>query len=103
MFTSVFIDDYCNFRCFKLNIPEKKEGSLNLNILIGKNGSGKSCFLDALYCIAENNLNSKVDKNVDNTKFDYQILLNNKTIIDKNFKNIFMRAIRCVSFFNIKI
>ena len=82
MFTSVFIDDYCNFRSFKLDIPAKNEDSLNLNILIGKNGSGKSCFLDALYCIAKNNLNSKVDKKVDNTEFDYKILLNNKTIIE---------------------
>lgn len=92
MFTSVFIDDYCNFRKFKLNIPAKKENELNLNIIIGKNGSGKSCFLDALYCIAENNLVNKADQNVDNTKFDYEISLNNKIIIEnpKNNNNNYL-------------
>lgn len=82
MFTSIYINDYCNFRKFRLDIPEKQESDLNLNILIGKNGSGKSCLLDALYCIAKNNLLNKTDKNVDNTKFDYEILLKDKTIIE---------------------
>lgn len=47
-----------NFKClngFSLDLNNKSiESSLNLNLIIGRNGSGKSTFLDALYEIATN-------------------------------------------------
>ncbi len=82
MFSRIFIDDFCNFNKFTLDFPTKEDKNPNLNILIGKNGSGKSCFLDALFNIAENNLVSKIDFNVDNTKFNYEIALNDKIIVE---------------------
>jgi len=89
MFSEIYIDDYINFNRFCIDFPNYKEDKKpNLNILVGRNGSGKSCLLDALYEIGLNNLKSKTDKEVDNTTFHYQILLGNfeKNILCENPK-----------------
>lgn len=52
--STFFIESFRNFNDFKMIFPEKKQKKdekLNLNILIGRNGSGKSNLLDALYSI----------------------------------------------------
>lgn len=44
-----------NFKClngFSLDLNNTQDKTLNLNLIIGKNGAGKSTFLDALYEIA---------------------------------------------------
>ena len=78
MFSYLKISDYCNFDNFEIYFDKEKskENELNLNILIGRNGSGKSSFLDALFQIGENNLKSK-NKEIDNTTFGYEFKLNN--------------------------
>jgi len=41
MFSEIFIDDYCNFNRFKIDFPNYKNVQKpNLNILVGRNGSG---------------------------------------------------------------
>jgi len=49
--STLFIQSFRNFSDFKMTFPKKDE-ILNLNVLIGRNGSGKSNLLDALFNIA---------------------------------------------------
>lgn len=82
VFSYIQIKDFCNFINFEMEfekpIKESDKNKPNLNVLIGKNGSGKSCFLDALFEIASNNLidnNPKQDR-PDATSFEYLIRVN---------------------------
>lgn len=57
--TKIEIDNYKAFNGFVMRLCPQE--GLNLNLLIGRNGSGKSSFLDALAEIACNNLTSAPD------------------------------------------
>lgn len=74
---TLFLKSFRNFNNFKMIFPEKQnnEGEkLNLNILIGRNGSGKSNLLDALFAIG-------IESEPSNVKFDFYTL-------DSSGKNI---------------
>lgn len=87
MFDELYIDDYCNFNTFKINFAKKENEKINLNLLVGKNGSGKSCLLDALFELGQYNLKNNIEK-FDNTTFDYKLSNNNKIIAtNMNIKN----------------
>lgn len=46
--SEIFIKNFKCLNCFNLDLNNKdNDPTLNLNLLIGKNGSGKSTFLDA--------------------------------------------------------
>ena len=74
MFSYIKIEDFCNLTNFEMEFENKKDtiSNINLNVLIGKNGTGKSCLLDALFEIGTNNLKSK-EAEEDATSFKYQI------------------------------
>ena len=57
--SEIFIKSFKCLNCFSLDLNKKCEADskCNINLLIGKNGSGKSTFLDALYEIAINTNN----------------------------------------------
>ncbi len=74
---TLFLKSFRNFNNFKMIFPEKQnnEGEkLNLNILIGRNGSGKSNFLDAIFDIG-------IESEPSDVKFDFYTL-------DSSSKNI---------------
>lgn len=78
---TLFIKSFRNFNNFKMIFPEKQnnEGeNLNLNILIGRNGSGKSNLLDALFDIG-------IEKELSNVKFDFYTLDNSGKNIIANY------------------
>lgn len=80
MFDELYINDYCNFNTFRMVFPEKKtKDCANLNLIVGKNGSGKSSLLDALFEIGEYNLKDNIEQ-IDNTRFEYKILKDDKII-----------------------
>ena len=80
MFSYIQIKDFCNFIDFEMEFEKliKESNKPNLNVLIGKNGSGKSCLLDALFEIASNNLfdNNPEQDRPDATSFEYLIRVN---------------------------
>lgn len=85
MFDELYINDYCNFNTFRMIFPKKKtKDCANLNLIVGKNGSGKSSLLDALFEIGEYNLKDNFAQ-IDNTRFEYKILKENK-VISSNLK-----------------
>ena len=93
MFSYIKIEDFCNLTNFEMEFENKKDtiSNINLNVLIGKNGTGKSCLLDALFEIGTNNLKSK-ESEEDATSFKYQIKIKTengtKTLCAKpNIKN----------------
>lgn len=74
---TLFLKSFRNFNNFKMIFPEKQnnEGEkLNLNILIGRNGSGKSNLLDAIFDIG-------IESEPSDVKFDFYTL-------DSSSKNI---------------
>lgn len=80
MFDELYINDYCNFNTFRMVFPDKKtKDYANLNLIVGKNGSGKSSLLDALFEIGEYNLKDNIEQ-IDNTRFEYKILKDDKII-----------------------
>lgn len=88
MLKKVKIDGFKTFDDFYMYLYDKDGTSkdFNLNLLIGRNGSGKSSFLDALAEIGLSNLkdNDKADK----TRFKYVITDNkNKEISNKAEKD----------------
>ena len=83
--TKIEIDNYKAFNGFVMRLCPQE--GLNLNLLIGRNGSGKSSFLDALAEIACNNLTSAPDKSVDNTRFKYTLTLNKKDKVNQTERN----------------
>ena len=90
MFDELYINDYCNFNTFKMIFSDKEsqQNKVNLNLLVGKNGSGKSSLLDALYELAQYNLKSNTGK-YDNTCFDYKLLFKGKIInTNMQIKNV---------------
>lgn len=83
--TKIEIDNYKAFNGFVMRLCPQE--GLNLNLLIGRNGSGKSSFLDALAEIGCNNLTSAPDKSVDNTRFKYTLTLNKKDKVNQTERN----------------
>lgn len=83
--TKIEIDNYKAFNGFIMRLCPQE--GLNLNLLIGRNGSGKSSFLDALAEIGCNNLTSAPDKSVDNTRFKYTLTLNKKDKVNQIERN----------------
>lgn len=80
---TLFIKSFRNFNNFKMIFPEKQnnEGeNLNLNILIGRNGSGKSNLLDALFDIG-------IESEPSNVKFDFYTLDNTGENIISNYNS----------------
>lgn len=80
---TLFIKSFRNFNNFKMIFPEKQnnEGEkLNLNILIGRNGSGKSNLLDALFDIG-------IESEPSNVKFDFYTLDNTGENIISNYNS----------------
>lgn len=77
-FSYIQIQDFCNLINFEMNFKklEEQDSPINLNVLVGKNGSGKSCLLDALFEIGSNNLKNKIG-NEDATSFKYKMLVGN--------------------------
>lgn len=57
--SEIFIKSFKCLNCFSLDLNLKKENTsnCNINLLIGKNGAGKSTFMDALFEIAINTNN----------------------------------------------
>ena len=57
--SEIFIKSFKCLNCFSLDLNTKEEtaSKCNINLIIGKNGAGKSTFLDALYEIAINTNN----------------------------------------------
>ena len=57
--SEIFIKSFKCLNCFSLDLNTKEEtaSKCNINLIIGKNGAGKSTFLDALYEIAINTKN----------------------------------------------
>lgn len=57
--SEIFIKSFKCLNCFSLDLNKKckSNSTCNINLLIGKNGTGKSTFLDALYEIAINTQN----------------------------------------------
>ena len=85
MFDELYINDYCNFNTFRMVFPDKKtKDCANLNLIVGKNGSGKSSLLDALFELGQYNLKGNYGK-IDNTRFEYKLSIENK-IISTNMK-----------------
>lgn len=84
MFSYIQIKNFCNFIDFEMEfenpIEKLDKNKPNLNVLIGKNGSGKSCLLDALFEIGSNNLvdNNPEQDRPDATSFEYLIRVNKK-------------------------
>lgn len=91
MFSRIYIDDYCNFNDFTIDfLNDKKNSGPNLNILVGKNGSGKSTFLDALFEIGKYNLKTTYKKNL-SPDFKYKINIGEQILcsnIDSNLQEI---------------
>lgn len=85
LLTKIEIDNYKAFNGFVMRLCPQE--GLNLNLLIGRNGSGKSSFLDALAEIGCNNLTSAPDKSVDNTRFKYTLTLNKKDKVNQTERN----------------
>ena len=58
MFSYIQIKDFCNFIDFEMEFEKliKESNKPNLNVLIGKNGSGKSC---STWIIKHNNMDYK--------------------------------------------
>lgn len=81
MIKRIKIDDFKLFSDFDIHF--KNNDKFTLNLLIGRNGSGKSSFLDALAEIGCNNTPNKVSDKTDNTRFDYVITKDDKTEISK--------------------
>ena len=57
--SEIFIKNFKCLSCFSLdlNVKDNNTSNCNINLLIGKNGAGKSTFLDALFEIAINTNN----------------------------------------------
>lgn len=73
MFSKIYIDDYCNFNDFTIDFSnDKNNNNINLSILVGKNGSGKSTFLDALFEIGKYNLKTTYKEKL-SPDFKYKI------------------------------
>ncbi|MFI3242399.1 MAG: AAA family ATPase [Alphaproteobacteria bacterium] len=95
MLKKIKIDSFKGFNDFQLNFS----GTSWLNLLVGRNGSGKSTFLDALAEIGVSNLISAVDHKVDNVRFNYTIETNNVKISKnkerpENYSGIWNNIIR---------
>ncbi len=81
---TLFIKSFRNFNNFKMIFPDKQnnEGEkLNLNILIGRNGSGKSNLLDALFNIG-------IEDEPSDVKFDFYTLDNSGEEIISNYDSV---------------
>lgn len=53
-FRSLHIKDYQNLQNFTMRFNNSSERGLNINVLVGRNGSGKSNVIDALFEIGKN-------------------------------------------------
>jgi energy-coupling factor transporter ATP-binding protein EcfA2 len=74
MSREIYINDFANFNKFKIHLDNYNSDKLSLNLLVGKNGSGKSSFLDALFQIAMHNLKGTIDQGQDfNTALTYSV------------------------------
>lgn len=79
-FNEIYLDNFSNFDKFKMEFHNIENDKTNINLLVGRNGSGKSTFLDALFEIGRNNLDIETDRY---TKFSYQIRENKKIYLSK--------------------
>ena len=93
--SEIFIKSFKCLNCFSLDLNKKcvSDSTCNINLLIGKNGAGKSTFLDALYEIAINTKNpDKIFRHY-LKDFDGEIICgncspeNHENIEEKSLKN----------------
>ncbi len=88
MFSYISIEDFCNLKNLEIDFDynDTPDKNININILVGRNGSGKSCLLDALFEIGANNLKNKVGDS-DSCSFKYQIMVGENVLCEKPIKN----------------
>lgn len=93
--SEIFIKSFKCLNCFSLDLNKKcvSDSTCNITLLIGKNGAGKSTFLDALYEIAINTKNpDKIFRHY-LKDFDGEIICgncspeNHENIEEKSLKN----------------
>ena len=88
----VSIKDYKGLKNLDINF-ENENGILNIVVLAGSNGSGKTRVLESIYKYFENTINDKVEKNKIEICFEKKekevdnILQNKSTDIFKSLKN----------------
>ena len=92
--SEIFIKSFKCLNCFSLDLNKKcaSDSKCNINLLIGKNGAGKSTFLDALYEIAINTKNpDKIFRHY-LKDFDGEIICGNCS--PENHENIEERSLK---------
>ncbi len=80
MIRNIYINDFANFQQFKIEFTCYKQNKLSLSLLVGRNGSGKSSFLDAMFQIATHNLKKDIMEQETKTALEYSIKDDNQII-----------------------
>ena len=100
-FSEIFIQSFRSLKSFNLCFNKKQKSTLNLNLLVGKNGAGKSTFLDALFEIAINTNNPNCSINFFLTDEQNELLIGNcdpityqKLKEPKTIKNFWKKAVK---------
>ena len=80
MIRNIYINDFANFQQFKIEFSNYKQNELTLSLLVGRNGSGKSSFLDAMFQIATHNLKEDIKDQETKTALEYSIKEDNQVV-----------------------
>ncbi len=80
MIRDIYINDFANFQQFKIEFTNYKQNELTLSLLVGRNGSGKSSFLDAMFQIATHNLKEDIKEQETKTALEYSIKEDNQVV-----------------------